>query len=79
MGMSALASRRYHLGAKTGKFFEFLANYMTLPARTIADLYKVRWQVEIFLRFKKPNLKIKSFRGNSKNAALPKVYVSMIA
>ena len=52
---------------------------MTLPARTIADIYKERWQVEIFFRFIKQNLKIKSFLGNSKNAVLSQVYVAMIA
>jgi len=52
---------------------------MTLPARTIADIYKERWQVEIFFRFIKQNLKIKSFLGNSKNAVLSQVYVALIA
>ena len=64
---------------ETGKCFEFLTNHMTLPARTIADIYKQRWQVEIFFRFIKQNLKIKSFLGNSKNAVLSQVYVAMIA
>lgn len=64
---------------ETGKCFEFLTNHMTLPARTIADIYKERWQVEIFFRFIKQNLKIKSFLGNSKNAVLSQVYVALIA
>lgn len=64
---------------ETGKCFEFLTNHMTLPARTIADIYKQRWQVEIFFRFIKQNLNIKSFLGNSKNAVLSQVYVAMIA
>lgn len=64
---------------ETGKRFEFLTNHMTLPARTIADIYKERWQVEIFFRFIKQNLKIKSFLGNSKNAVLSQVYVALIA
>ncbi|MDQ7833736.1 MAG: IS4 family transposase, partial [Desulfovibrionaceae bacterium] len=64
---------------ETGKRFEFLTNHMMLPARTIADIYKDRWQVEIFFRFIKQNLKIKSFLGNSKNAVLSQVYVALIA
>jgi len=52
---------------------------MTLPARTIADIYKERWQIEIFFRFIKQNLKIKHFIGNSKNAVLSQVYVALIA
>jgi putative transposase len=64
---------------ETGKRFEFLTNHMTLSARTIADIYKERWQVEIFFRFIKQNLKIKTFLGNSKNAVLSQVYVALIA
>ena len=64
---------------ETGKRFKFLTNHMTLPARTITDIYKDRWQVEIFFRFIKQNLKIKSFLGNSKNAVLSQVYVALIA
>ena len=64
---------------EAGKCFEFLTTHLTLPARTIADIYKQRWQVEIFFRFIKQNLKIKSFLGNSKNAVLSQVYVAMIA
>gem|GEM_PF-6676665 len=58
---------------------EFLTNHMTLPARTIADIYKGRWQVEIFFRFSKQNLNISSFLENSKNAVLSHVYVALIA
>ena len=64
---------------ETGNRLDFLTNHMTLPARTIADIYKERWQVEIFFRFIKQNLKIKSFLGNSKNAVLSQVYVALIA
>ena len=64
---------------ETGNRLDFLTNHMTLPARTIADIYKERWQVEIFFRFIKQNLKIKSFLGNSKNAVLSRGYVALIA
>jgi putative transposase len=64
---------------EAGKFLEFLTNHVTLPARTIADIYKERWQIEIFFRFIKQDLKIKSFLGNSKNAVLSKSYVALIS
>ena len=79
-GEKTLVLRRIgYRDQETGKIFKFLTNHMTLPARTIADIYKDRWQVEIFFRFIKQNLKIKSFLGNSKNAVLSQVYVALIA
>ena len=48
-------------------------------ARTIADIYKERQQIETFFRFIKQNLKIKSFIGNSPNAVLSQVYAALIA
>jgi hypothetical protein len=79
-GEKTLTLRRVgYRDQETGKSFEFLTNHMTLPARTIADIYKERWKVEIFFRFIKQNLKIKSFIGNSKNAVLTQVYVALIA
>jgi hypothetical protein len=64
---------------ETGKCFEFLTNHMTLPAGIVADICKEPGQVEIFFQFIKHNLKIKSFLGNSKNAVLSQVYVTLIA
>ncbi len=64
---------------ETGKHYVFLTNYFDLSARTIADIYKERWQIETFFRFIKQNLKIKSFIGNSPNAVLSQVYVALIA
>ena len=79
-GEQTLVLRRIgYRDKETGKRFRFLTNHMTLPARTIADIYKDRWQVEIFFRFIKQKLKIKSFLGNSKNAVLSQVYVALIA
>lgn len=79
-GEQTLVLRRIgYRDKETGKRFKFLTNHMTLPARTIADIYKDRWQVEIFFRFIKQNLKIKPFLGNSKNAVLSQVYVALIA
>ncbi len=64
---------------ESGKFYEFLTNHFDLSAKTIADIYKERWQVEIFFRLIKQNLRLKAFVGTSENAVLSQVYVAMIA
>ncbi len=62
----------------TGKVYVFLSNHFRLAAKTIADIYKERWQIEIFFRFIKQNLKIKAFIGNSENAVLSQIYAALI-
>lgn len=62
---------------ETGKHYVFLTNNMALAAKTIADLYKARWQVELFFKWIKQNLKIKSFVGTSKNAVLTQIWIAM--
>jgi len=57
----------------------FLTNNFKLSAKTIADIYKERWQIEIFFRWIKQNLKIKAFIGNSRNAVMTQIYVALIA
>jgi IS4 transposase len=64
--------------AATGKRYVFLTNNFRLAATTIADISKERWQIEIFLRFIKQNLKIKAFIGNSENAVLTQIYTALI-
>jgi len=61
----------------TGKHYVFLTNNLSLAAKTIADLYKSRWQVELFFKWIKQNLKIKSFVGTSKNAVLTQIWIAM--
>jgi len=61
----------------TGKAYEFLTNIDHLPARTIADIYKSRWQVELFFKWIKQNLKLKGFVGTSKNAVLTQIWVAL--
>lgn len=63
---------KYH-DHETGKDYEFITNHFGWSAQTIADIYKQRWQVELFFKWIKQNLKIKSFLGNSKNAVLTQV------
>jgi IS4 transposase len=64
---------------ETKKHYVFLTNNFSLSAKTIADIYKERWQIEIFFRWIKQNLKIKAFIGNSRNAVMTQVYVALIA
>jgi hypothetical protein len=63
--------------AETGKQYQFLTNHFRLSARTIADIYKDRWKIEIFFREIKQNLHIKSFLGNTENAVLIQIYTAM--
>ncbi len=64
--------------AATNRRYVFLTNHFKLAAKTIADIYKERWQIEIFFRFIKQNLKIKAFIGNSENAVLTQIYAALI-
>ena len=62
---------------ETGKLFKFITNNFTLAASTIAAIYKARWQIELFFKWIKQNLKIKSFLGTSVNAVLTQIWVAM--
>jgi len=62
---------------ETGKHYIFLTNNFTLAAKTIADIYKARWQVELFFKWVKQNLKIKSFIGTSKNAVMTQIWIAL--
>ena len=57
--------------------FVFLTNNFSLPAFTIAQLYKCRWQVELFFKWIKQNLHIKSFYGTSDNAVRSQVWIAI--
>jgi len=61
----------------TGKRLCFLTNNFTLPALTIAQLYKCRWQVELFFKWIKQHLRIKSFYGTSENAVKTQVWIAV--
>lgn len=62
---------------QTGKHYVFLSNNFHLCAKTIADIYKARWQVELFFKWIKQNLKIKSFIGASKNAVMTQIWIAL--
>jgi hypothetical protein len=63
---------------KTNKLYTFITNNFKLASKTIADIYKSRWQIELFFKWIKQNLKIKSFWGTSRNAVMAQIWVAMI-
>jgi hypothetical protein len=62
---------------ETQKYLTFLTNNFSLPAITIAQLYKCRWQVELFFKWIKQHLRIKAFYGTSKNAVKTQVWIAI--
>lgn len=62
---------------ETKKHYVFITNQFKWSAQTIADIYKQRWQVELFFKWIKQNLKIKSFLGTSENAVMTQVLVAL--
>jgi hypothetical protein len=66
-----------YFDAETQKRFAFLTNNWTLPALTIARLYKCRWQVELFFKWIKQHLRIKAFYGTSRNAVKTQVWIAI--
>ncbi|MFC1566787.1 IS4 family transposase [bacterium] len=66
-----------YLDPDTKKLLIFLTNNFTLPALTIAQLYKCRWQVELFFKWIKQHLRIKAFYGTSENAVKTQVWIAV--
>jgi len=62
---------------ETGKRFVFLTNNFALPALAIAQLYKARWQVELFFKWIKQHLRIKAFYGTSENAVKTQIWIAV--
>lgn len=63
--------------AETEKTLLFLTNNFSLPALTIAQLYRCRWQVELFFKWIKQNLRIKNFFGTSENAVKTQIWIAV--
>jgi hypothetical protein len=61
----------------TNKRLKFLTNNFTLPALTIAQIYKSRWQVELFFKWVKQHLRIKKFYGTSENAVKTQIWIAV--
>jgi putative transposase len=86
IGMTGPKGSEYHknlrrVGYKdpeTGQHYVYLTNIFHLSAKTIADIYRERWQVELFFKWIKQNLKIKSFLGTSKNAVMTQIWIALI-
>src|SRR5450755_341299 len=66
-----------YLDVKTRKRFKCLTNNFTLPALTIAQIYKSRWQVELFFKWIKQHLRIKAFYGTSENAVKTQIWIAV--
>jgi len=66
-----------YLDVTTRKRFKFLTNNFTLPALTIALIYKSRWQVELFFKWIKQHLRIKAFYGTSENAVKAQIWIAV--
>ena len=66
-----------YLDVATRKRFKFLTNNFTLPALTIARIYKCRWQVELFFKWIKQHLRIKAFYGTSENAVKTQIWIAV--
>lgn len=79
------ASKRYPQHLRRVRYFDavnnkrlvFLTNNFELPAFTIAELYRCRWQVELFFKWIKQHLRIKKFYGNSENAVKVQVWIAI--
>jgi transposase len=69
--------RIHYVDHETKKRLVFLTNNFSLPALTIAHLYKARWQVELFFKWIKQNLRIKSFYGTSENAVKTQIWIAI--
>jgi len=64
---------------ETGKIIVVLTNQLNWSAKTISRIYKDRWQIELFFKSLKQQLKVKSFLGTSKNALLSQLWIALIA
>ena len=73
---SKLRRIRYY-DAENDARLVFLTNNLTLPARTIADLYRCRWRVELFFKWIKQHLRIKAFYGATENAVKTQVWIAI--
>jgi hypothetical protein len=73
---SKLRRIRYYDG-ENNRYLVFLTNNLVLPARTIADIYRCRWHIELFFKWIKQHLRIKAFYGTSENAVKTQVWIAI--
>ena len=67
----------HYISPKDQHEYHFITNVTHLPAQIMADIYKERWQIELFFKWIKQNLKIKTFLGTSANAVMTQVWVAL--
>lgn len=77
MGFTPVSIPEHLRRIETGKTLVFLINNTTLPALTIAALYKSRWQVELLFKWIKQHLRIKKFFGTSENAMKMQIWCAV--
>ena len=68
-----------YVDPETGRAYTYLSNNFKLSARTIANIYKARWEIELFFKCIKQNLKIKRFFGTTPNAVFTQIWIALIA
>jgi hypothetical protein len=68
-----------YLDKETDITYQFVTNALDIPAQTVADLYKERWQIELFFKWIKQNLRVKSFLGTSMNAVKTQLWIALCA
>ena len=67
----------HYTDPETQREYHFITNANKLPAQTIANIYKERWQIELFFKWVKQNLKIKTFLGTSANAVMTQIWIAL--
>lgn len=76
-GHQATFRRIHYVDPETGKEYQFLTNSTKLKASEVAAIYKERWQIELFFKWIKQNLKVKTFLGTSANAVLTQLWIAL--
>jgi len=71
--------RIHYVDPETKQSLNFLTNHFGVPALTVAKLYKCRWQIELFFKWIKQNLRIKVFYGTSENAVKTQIWIAICA
>lgn len=71
--------REIHVVRDDGRILRLVTNDLKAPAQEIANLYKLRWEIELFFKWLKQNLRIKHFIGRGENAVKTQVYIALIA
>ena len=77
MGRRCVRAPLEHRCTERDKTLVFLTNNFVLPALTIAELYRARWHVELFFKWIKQHLRIKSFFGTSQNAVKTQIWIAV--